>query len=126
KVERFDVLPLQLEPGRKLTLSLNARDGDDINGPHETQGQVFTMTIVTEDELRADLYDKEMHLRLRFELLREDIDQIRTDLLLNRGRYTESLREANTPLDSLPAEEAAAITEKRKQLQISLQAGSDR
>jgi hypothetical protein len=88
-VERLDVAPLQLDVGDRLELALWARDGDDLNGPHEASGPLFAFDIVANEAVLADLYDKEMNLRLRFEHIREEVDVLRTDLLLHRGRYTD-------------------------------------
>lgn len=122
-VERFDVTPLQLEPGRQLTLALHARDADDLNGPHEAAGSVFGFEIVTDEALLGDLYDKEMNLRLRFEHIREEVEAVRTDLLLHRGRYTEGER-----LKGLRPEErpAAEVAEELRQIGIAVQACADR
>jgi hypothetical protein len=122
-VERFDVTPLQLEPGRQLTLALHARDADDLNGPHQAAGSVFAFEIVSEEALLGDLYDKEMNLRLRFEHIREEVEAVRTDLLLHRGRYTDGERlQGLRPEERPPAE----VAEELRQIGIAVQACSDR
>lgn len=122
-VERFDVVPLQLEPGRQLTVALHARDADDINGPHESVGSVFAFEIVSEEALLGDLYDKEMNLRLRFEHIREEVDAVRTDLLLHRGRFTDGERLKALRPNERPA---AEVAEELRQIGIAVQACADR
>ncbi len=122
-IERFDVVPLQLDVGRRLTLSVRAIDGDTFNGPHEAEGQVFSFEIVSEDDLLQSLYDKEMNLRLRFEHIREELDGVRTDLLLHRGRHSDGVRLQSNPPDDQTEEEIAAELEK---IHTAVQACADR
>lgn len=79
-VERFNVLPLELKEGQTLTLGVYAEDGDVFNGPHIGHGELFTFTIVTDDELLSRLNDRELNLRLRFEQIREEINDLRTSV----------------------------------------------
>lgn len=123
KVERFDVLPLKLEPGRQLTLALYARDGDVLNGPHESHTPYFNFEIVSEDALLGDLYQKEMNLRLRFEHIREEVESVRTDLLLHRGRFTEGVKLQAAPPAGRTAEQVA---EELRQIGIAVQACAQR
>lgn len=122
-VERFDVVPLQLQPEQQLTLAVHARDGDDLNGPHESRGPVFAFEIVSEDVLLGDLYNKEMNLRLRFEHIREEVDAVRTDLLLHRGRYTDGVKLRTAPPAGRGEQELA---EELRQIGVAVQACADR
>ncbi|MEZ6064324.1 MAG: hypothetical protein R3B90_01130 [Planctomycetaceae bacterium] len=122
-VERFDLLPLQLELGTTFELSLNARDNDNLNGPHEAIGPVFTFEVVSEDVLLGSLYDKEMNLRQRFEHIREEIEIVRTDLLIHRGRYTEG-EELRAAPES--ATEPQARQEELRQIAIAMEACANR
>ncbi|WP_437227608.1 hypothetical protein SH661x_000462 [Planctomicrobium sp. SH661] len=79
-VEYFNLIPLQLDEGQKLTLSVSARDGDTLNGPHESHGELFTFQIVSTDELLAKLADREMTLRARFEQIRTEVNDLRSSL----------------------------------------------
>lgn len=88
-VERFEVLPLDLSVGQKLTLTVYARDGDNLNGPHESRGRQYAFNIVSEDELLAKLYSDELNLRRRFEQIIEEVKQTRKDLLVHRDRAEE-------------------------------------
>jgi hypothetical protein len=96
---RFDVLPLDLQIQQRLTLSIAAKDGDDINGPHETRSQKFVFTVVPVEELLSILYGKELNLRRRFEQILSETKDTQKDLILHRGRIDElkSLRSAATP-----------------------------
>ena len=67
KTERFQVLPLDLKVGQKLVLCVSAEDGDNINGPHHSRGEEYAFQIVSDEDLLALLYVKEVNLRERFE-----------------------------------------------------------
>ena len=49
--ERFEVLPLELKIGQRLTLSVFAQDGDNLNGPHSTRSEEYVFQIVSDEEL---------------------------------------------------------------------------
>ncbi|HUG18338.1 MAG TPA: hypothetical protein VMM56_05135, partial [Planctomycetaceae bacterium] len=90
--ERFDVLSTDLVEGQKLTIALYARDGDTLNGPHETHGREFTFRIVTADEILALLYEREINLRRQFEQIISEVERTRKDLLDHRELYDEMER----------------------------------
>ncbi|MCA9052543.1 MAG: hypothetical protein KDA75_01845 [Planctomycetaceae bacterium] len=123
KAERFDVLPLQMDVGERLTVALLARDGDNLNGPHESSSPTFAFEIVSNEALLGDLYDKEMNLRLRFEHIREEADALRTDLLLHRGRYSDGEKLKSAPPQG---REPAEIAEELRQIGVAVQACADR
>ncbi len=77
KVERFDLRPLKLQEGESLTLAIYAQDGDTLNGPHIAHGEMFSFKVVTDDELLARLFDREVNLRLRFEQIRSEVGDLR-------------------------------------------------
>lgn len=79
-VERFDLRPLKLQEGDRLTLGVYAEDGDDLNGPHVAHGELFTFNIVTNDELMSRLFEREVNLRLRFEQIRSEVNDLKTML----------------------------------------------
>ncbi|RMG38139.1 MAG: hypothetical protein D6725_07820 [Planctomycetota bacterium] len=87
--ERFDVLPLELSVGDKLTLFVRAVDGDDINGPHQSDGERYTFQVVTNEELLSLLYRRELNQRQIFERVIEELEQTRQDLILHRARLAE-------------------------------------
>ena len=80
RTERFSVLPLKLQVGQTLTLGVHAQDGDTLNGPHVAHGELFTFRIVSQEDLLARLYDREVNLRLRFEQIRSEVSDLRTSL----------------------------------------------
>jgi hypothetical protein len=90
KFERFEVLPLDLAIGQKLTLTVFAEDGDNLNGPHAARGKRYPFKIVSNEELLSILYGKELNLRQRFEQLIEEVQQTEKDLFLHRRRVQEA------------------------------------
>lgn len=100
RFEYFDLIPLKLEEGQTLVLTVHARDGDDINGPHESHGELLSFKIVSKDELLARLYDREINLRLRFEQIRAEVGGLKSDL--------EGIREQIAQLASEPVRESPA------------------
>ncbi|SFH72283.1 coiled-coil domain-containing protein [Planctomicrobium piriforme] len=79
-VERLNLIPLQLEDGQTLTLSVYAEDADNLNGPHVSHGELFTFQIVSKDDLLAKLFDREVTLRARFEQIRSEVQEMRNSL----------------------------------------------
>ncbi len=82
-VERFNLRPLKLQEGETLTLAIYAQDADDFNGPHVAHGEIFSFRVVTDEELQARLFDREVNLRLRFEQIRAEAGDLR-DLLADQ------------------------------------------
>lgn len=122
-VERFRVLPLDLQVDQKLELTIFARDRDNLNGPHTAHGEVYTFQIVTPEALLASLYDKELNLRQRFEQIREEVAGIRDDLLLHRERYEQGVQlRSETP----PVEEQSRWRDELRQVAISVTACAER
>lgn len=63
---------LELKPGRKLALSVRARDAYDLGDePHIGGSPRFQLDVVTASELRALLEKRELGLRERFEAIYE-------------------------------------------------------
>ncbi len=89
-LERFDVLPLELKVDDVLTVSLVARDGDTVNGPHITRGETYRMKIVSEEALLSLLYQDELNLRRRFEQVIEEITRARDDMRQASGATGEN------------------------------------
>jgi hypothetical protein len=88
--ERFEVLPLELKIGQRLTLSVFAQDGDNLNGPHSTRSEEYVFQIVSDEELLSLLYVKEVNLRERFEKIISELEGVKKDLIDHRGRASES------------------------------------
>lgn len=111
-VEHFDVTDLSLELGEKLTLSVYAEDGDDLNGPHRSRGKPsYTFTIVSNEELLSILYQKELNLRRRFEQIIAEVKETQEDLnaALEKVGERERLRQEAGD-DSNRQEEIANLT----------------
>jgi DNA-binding ferritin-like protein len=78
--ERFEVLPLDLKVGQKVSLTVQAEDADNLSGPHKAHGETYHFEIVTDEELLSILYSKELNLRKRFEQIYKEVTQTRDDL----------------------------------------------
>jgi hypothetical protein len=78
KAEFFNLIPLRLQEQQTLTLGVYAQDGDNLNGPHVSHGELFTFKIVSKEELLSRLYDREVNLRMRFEQIRSEVEELRT------------------------------------------------
>ncbi len=89
-VERFEVLPLDLNIGQKLTLTVYAEDGDNLNGPHTSRGEQYVFQIVSDEDLLSILYSRELNLRRRFEQIITEVEGTQKDLILHRTRVDEA------------------------------------
>lgn len=98
-VERFNLRPLKLQEGQTLTLAIYAEDGDDLNGPHVAHGELFSFKIVSDDELLARLFEREVNLRLRFEQIRSEVGDLR-DLLTEQRDKVRNADSATTSSDN--------------------------
>jgi len=74
---------LELQPKGKLILNVRARDRFNLKGsePHEGAGQIYTLEVVTPEELLAQLEVREIGLRRRMEQVVEEMNQLRDSLL---------------------------------------------
>lgn len=121
--ERFALLPLELKVGQELTLTVAADDGDNLNGPHTSRGEVFTFTVVTPEELLSQLYDKELNLRLRFEQIRREVQAVRDDLANHLQQHQERVRIAS---ESTPPAEREKRQEQIRRLSLAITASAER
>lgn len=103
--ERFEVLPLDLKIGTKLVVSVVAADADNLTGPHRTQGERYTFTIVSNDELLALIASREINLRHRFEQILSELQNARKDVQLHRTRHEEVIKLRKGDDGGLTAEE---------------------
>jgi len=70
-----------LQAGDLLTISVVARDADDLNGPNSRRSvQVFDFRIVTAQELHNILYEKESRLRIDFEKIIGEVEATRREM----------------------------------------------
>lgn len=93
--ERFEVLPLDLKVGQKLSLTVHAEDADNLSGPHQVHGETYHFEIVTDEELLSILYSKELNLRKRFEQIFKEVTQTRDELKerVSQVRESQTIRE---------------------------------
>jgi hypothetical protein len=96
---RFDVLPLELKPGQKLSIAVQAVDGDNISGPHTATSENYNFVVVTEEELLSQLYARELNLRQRLEQIITEVQRTHTGLILARPQVKDlfDLRTAPVP-----------------------------
>ena len=80
--ERTEKTGLEIKPGDKLFLAVKAADKFDLAGePHVATGDRYTLDVVTPEELLAQLEVREIGLRRRFELIIDEMTQLRDSLL---------------------------------------------
>lgn len=74
---------LELQPKGKLILNVRARDRYNLkeSEPHEGAGQIYTLDVVTPEELLQQLEVREIGLRRRMEQVVEEMNQLRDSLL---------------------------------------------
>jgi flavin-binding protein dodecin len=75
----LDIQPANIPTGVGLTLSISAKDKDDISGPNIGSAPDFTLRVVTDEELRVDLLRREKEQRQDFERLTKLQDDLLTD-----------------------------------------------
>ncbi|WP_417384477.1 hypothetical protein [Gimesia sp.] len=109
--ERFEVLPLDLKVGQKLSLTVHAEDADNLSGPHQVHGETYHFEIVTDEELLSILYSKELNLRKRFEQIFKEVTQTRDELKerIAQVRESQAIREKQKQGQSDPAWEATLL-----------------
>lgn len=120
-MERFLVRPLELSLGDKLKLTLFASDADDVTGPHEGHGEVYSFNVVSAEDLLAQLYDKEMNLRQRFEQIIAEVQETRDDLTAQKEQTVEAAELRNQTV----AAEQASNADLQK-ISSALDAAADR
>lgn len=95
---RFDVLPLELKVGQKLSLLVIAEDADNLSGPHFAQGEKYNFQIVSDEELLSQLYARELNLRQRFEQILTEVQRSQSELTLARKTVQELLELGRKPM----------------------------
>ncbi len=125
RVERFAVPPLDLRVGQQLALTVFAEDGDPINGPHVTHGELYSFTIVSPEELLSLLYDKELNLRQRFEQIIAEVSEARDDLAIHHRRSLEA-RALREQAGLSNAEAAADLSLQREEISDAILACGER
>jgi hypothetical protein len=80
--QRAEKSGLEIKAGEKLFLSVKASDKFDLTGEaHVASGDRYQLDVVTPEELLAQLEVREVGLRRRFELILEELTQMRDSLL---------------------------------------------
>ncbi len=118
KFERFDVLPLDLSIGKRLSLTVSATDGCTVTdirpvatpvaskpaaegeetkpeptGPaHQALGMKYVFTIISEEELLSNLYAREINIRKRFEQIITELKQSRDEIKVQRTKADEAAK----------------------------------
>ncbi len=118
--EPFNVRPLELSLGQKLILTVFAKDADNISGPHESHGEVYSFRVVSGEDLLSILYDKELNLRLRFEQIISEVQEARDDLA---AHHRLSLEAGDLQALEQPTEADEAM---RDEINTSLSVAADR
>lgn len=105
-VERFDVLPLDLSPRQRLTVTVVATDNCEIPaiGPQTQRGQKFVFQIVSNEDLLSTLYARELNLRKRFEQILTELKSTRDDLVDQQPLAAKLQSAASRGAESRPAE----------------------
>ena len=121
--ERFRVLDLDLSQGQKLTLSVLAADGDNLNGPHEKRGEATVFEIVSANDLLSLINARELGLRLRFQQILEEVQSRRKSLSAQRGNLQ---RAASMRGVTPPPEQAEEIERQLKQIDVLVETEAQR
>ena len=88
RYERAQKTGLEIKPGDKLFLAIKASDkfslptqDGSLTEPHVATGDRYQLEVVTPEELLAQLEVREVGLRRRFELIIDEMTQLRDSLL---------------------------------------------
>lgn len=122
--ERFDVSkilfqdesgPRGVRPGDMLALTVYSEDGDNLNGPHIVRKKPkpeFTFKVVSQDELLAILYQKELGLLSRFQQIITELEGVEADLQKASGLAGElnALRQNNPNVNVQEEESFKSVT----------------
>lgn len=106
RYERAQNTGLEIKPGDKLFLSVKASDkfnlptADSPSGePHVAAGDRYQLEVVTPEELLAQLEVREVGLRRRFELIIEEMTQLRDSLLRVKASLSPAAASGAEPED---------------------------
>ncbi len=75
-VHEFDIEPIDLVVGEHVTFHLTAMDNDTVTGPKTGESTLFSLKVVSEQELRAELLRREQEQRLEFARLLADQQEL--------------------------------------------------
>jgi hypothetical protein len=122
RYERAEKTGLEIKPGDKLFLAVKASDkynlpkqDGSLSEPHVAMGDRYQLDVVTPEELLAQLEVREVGLRRRFELIIDEMTQLRDSLL--RVKATLSPGAASDPEDLRGDDDPAGATLTKEQLE---------
>jgi hypothetical protein len=99
--ERAEKTGLDIKPGDKLFVAVKAADKYDLAGePHVATGDRYSLEVVTPEDLLARLEVREIGLRRRFELIIDEITQMRDSLLRVKANLSPGGPEATAGEES--------------------------
>ena len=99
----FDIESLRLQPGQKLTVQLQASDDCDLrDAPSHGEGSKYTLKIVTESQLRAELEAREKMLRRRMETILAEAQRMEDSLKRLQDGSPSLKKIANPPAEASP------------------------
>jgi len=75
----FDIEPIGVPLNAHFTFHVEATDNDAIGGPKTGDSATFSVKVVTEQDLRAELLRREAEQRMEFERLLKDQQALRVD-----------------------------------------------
>jgi hypothetical protein len=114
---------VELKPGQRLTLSVEARDAYDLTpAPHVGSSPRFQLDVVTPSQLRALLEKRELGLRQRFEAIYEKMLGIRD--LIDRIDLAEEQDAADDTAGAAGGDEEELSPERRRERDLSRVSGS--
>jgi len=116
RIERTEKTSLALTPGNKLFLAVKAADKFDLAGePHVATGERYQLDVVTPEDLLAQLEVREIGLRRRFELIIDEMTQMRDSLLRLKASLTSTDSTADEPRGDLDLDARQLTPEQKEQ-----------
>jgi hypothetical protein len=101
--ELFSVADWKLEPGKQLSLAVEAADGDTRRGPHVTRSEAMQFEIVTAEDLLVGVAGRELQLRQRFEQVIRELEDAR-QTVATLGTSNSASPQEPTSIDRLRLE----------------------
>lgn len=111
-VHRLEAAPLALAPGDHLVVHVEAWDNDTVSGPKVGRSGNFSLRVVSEAEMRADLLRREQEQRLELERLLRD----QRKLLEDSRALAAALARGDPPDLTGPERDTLAGAERRQRL----------
>jgi len=106
RYERAEKTGLEIKPGDKLFLAVKASDKFSLptkdgtaSEPHVAAGDRYQLDVVTPEELLAQLEVREVGLRRRFELIIDEMTQLRDSLLRVKASLSPGAASGAEPED---------------------------